>query len=86
MAIPSPLPQQVQNPPGFGYPDAAPPHPQSLAQQQQTQQPQGQQQTQQQRQLPSSLSDLVSTFEASKEKGLFWDWFFSRPLEAYSFS
>ncbi|KAF8609490.1 hypothetical protein BDV93DRAFT_518304 [Ceratobasidium sp. AG-I] len=67
MAMPSPLPQQVQNPPGFGYPDAAPPHSQSLAQQQ-TQQPQGQQQTQQQRQLPSSLSDLVSTFEASKEK------------------
>lgn len=70
MAMPSPLPQQVQaqGPPGFGYPDAAMPHPQSLAQQQQTQQPQTQQQTQQQRQLPSSLSDLVSTFEASKEK------------------
>ncbi|KAG8747894.1 general negative regulator of transcription subunit 5 [Ceratobasidium sp. 414] len=64
MSMPSPLPQQVQaqGPPGFGYVDAQSTHSQNVAQQQQPQQPQ------QQRQLPSSLSDLVSTFEASKEK------------------
>ncbi|CAE6506129.1 unnamed protein product [Rhizoctonia solani] len=62
--MPSPLPQQVQaqGPPGFGYGDA--PQAQPLAQ---AITPQQQQQAQQ-RQLPSSLSDLVSTFEASKEK------------------
>lgn len=58
MSMPSPLPQQVQaqGPPGFGY-DALQQQSQGLPSQQQ-----------QQRQLPSSLSDLVSTFEASKEK------------------
>ncbi|KAG8680384.1 general negative regulator of transcription subunit 5, partial [Ceratobasidium sp. 395] len=66
MSVPSPLPQQVQaqGPPGFNYVDAQQTHSQSIVQQQ-LQQPQ---QSQQQRQLPSSLSDLVSTFEASKEK------------------
>ncbi|KDN37779.1 hypothetical protein RSAG8_09934, partial [Rhizoctonia solani AG-8 WAC10335] len=61
--MPSPLPQQVQaqGPPGFGYGDVSQAQPQAqvIA---------SQQQAQQQRQLPSSLSDLVSTFEASKEK------------------
>ncbi|KAJ1310994.1 hypothetical protein OPQ81_009502 [Rhizoctonia solani] len=74
--MPSPLPQQVQaqGPPGFGYGDASQLQPQSqtiASQQQQVQQQQQQapqQQAQTQRQLPSSLSDLVSTFEASKEK------------------
>ncbi|CAE6434528.1 unnamed protein product [Rhizoctonia solani] len=64
ISMPSPLPQQVQaqGPPGFGYGDASQAQP--LAQ---AITPQQQQQAQQ-RQLPSSLSDLVSTFEASKEK------------------
>ncbi|CAE6521666.1 unnamed protein product [Rhizoctonia solani] len=62
ISMPSPLPQQVQaqGPPGFSYGDASQAHTQSQAT--------TQQQQAQQRQLPSSLSDLVSTFEASKEK------------------
>ncbi|CCO27282.1 CCR4-NOT transcription complex subunit 3 [Rhizoctonia solani AG-1 IB] len=62
--MPSPLPQQVQaqGPPGFGYNDVSQSSTQTAVSQQQAQQ------AQQQRQLPSSLSDLVSTFEASKEK------------------
>ncbi|CAE6419815.1 unnamed protein product [Rhizoctonia solani] len=64
MNMPSPLPQQVQaqGPPSFSYGDVSQSSVQTVVSQQQ------QQQAQQQRQLPSSLSDLVSTFEASKEK------------------